>query len=153
MDQRLKRGNRGRGNQGFRQAEQTKGKPTQLFPVFLAVFLLITVKLHSTVDLTMILYYFFPSTGRREVSRESFALSQGFTQPDIKYEWNQLYVLGLHYKTSSDGLKNYIHVISGYEASVLWFKPNGKAIVTLKTEKIKGKHDIRFKVDCSVKQK
>ena len=78
---------------------------------------------------------------------------KGFIQRDIKYDWNQLYVLGLHHKTSSDGLKNYIQLISGYEASVLWFKPNGKAIVTMKTDRIKGKHHIRIKVNCSVNQK
>lgn len=75
--------------------------------------------------------------------RASFAASHGFIQPDIKYEWNQLYVLGLHYKTSPDSLKNYIQIISGYEvASVRWFKPNGKAIVKLKTHKIKDFQDI-----------
>ena len=97
---------------------------------------------------------FLPSTGQTEERRRArFAISQGFIQRDIKYDWNKLYVLGLHYKTSSDGLKNYIQLISGYEASVLWFKPNGKAIVTLKTDRIKGKHDIRIKVNCSVNQK
>ncbi|XP_068688637.1 uncharacterized protein [Montipora foliosa] len=75
--------------------------------------------------------------------RASFAASHGFIQPDIKYEWNQLYVLGLHYKTSHDSLKNYIQIISGYEvASVRWFKPNGKAIVKLKTHRIKDFQDI-----------
>ncbi|XP_074627497.1 uncharacterized protein LOC141885604 isoform X1 [Acropora palmata] len=71
------------------------------------------------------------------------AVSEGLILPDIMYKWNQLYVLGLHYKTSPDGLKNYIHLISGYEVlHVLWFKPNGKAIVTLKTRKIKDFQDI-----------
>ena len=95
----------------------------------------------------MILCNFLSSTGQTEESRRArFAISQGFIQRDIKYDWNQLYVLGLHHKTSSDGLKNYIQLISGYEASVLWFKPNGKAIVTLKTDRIKGKQDIRIKL-------
>ncbi|XP_068752249.1 uncharacterized protein [Montipora capricornis] len=88
--------------------------------------------------------------GREEQARRSgaepralFAISQGFIQPDIKYEWNELYVLGLHYKTSQDSLKNYIHIISGYEVDfVRWFKPKGKAIVKLKTEKIKDFQDI-----------
>ena len=67
-------------------------------------------------------------------------VSLGFTQPDIKYEWNKLYVLGLHYRTTPDGVKNYIERISGYDVKyVKWFKPNGKAIVTLQTEKISGK--------------
>ena len=67
--------------------------------------------------------------------------SLGFTQPDIKYEWNKLYVLGLHHRTTPDGIKNYIERISGYDVKyVEWFKPNGKAIVTLQTEKISGKH-------------
>ena len=76
-------------------------------------------------------------------------VSQGFTQPDIKYEWNKLYVLGLHYRTSPDSVKNYIELISGYEVSyVEWFKPNGKAIVTLKTDKIRGKYFLQ----CILKQ-
>jgi len=34
---------------------------------------------------------------------------------------------------------NYIERISGYDVKyVKWFKPNGKAIVTLQTEKISG---------------
>lgn len=74
--------------------------------------------------------------------RQQFdAASQGFKQPNIKYEWNKLYVLGLHYKTTPDAVKNYIERISGYNVKyVEWFKPNGKAIVTLDTIKIKGKH-------------
>ena len=52
-----------------------------------------------------------------------------------------MYVLGLHYKTTPDAVKNYIERISGYNVKyVEWFKPNGKAIVTLDTIKIKGKH-------------
>ena len=95
---------------------------------------------------------FFKSTGRGR-GRER-AVSEGLILPDIMYKWNQLYVLGLHYKTSPDGLKNYIHLISGYEVlHVLWFKPNGKAIVTLKTRKIKGKYDMRRKLSCSLRQK
>lgn len=67
-------------------------------------------------------------------------VSLGFTQPDIKYEWNKLYVLGLHHRTTPDGIKNYIERISGYDVrDVKWFKPNGKAIVALETEKISGK--------------
>ena len=67
-------------------------------------------------------------------------VSLGFTQPGIRYEWNKLYVLGLHYRTSPDSLKNFMELISGYEVkSVDWFKPNGKAIVTFNTEKITGK--------------
>lgn len=67
-------------------------------------------------------------------------VSLGFTQPDIKYEWNKLYVLGMHHRTTRDGIKNYIERISGYDVRhVEWFKPNGKAIVTLQTEKISGK--------------
>ena len=68
-------------------------------------------------------------------------VSLGFTQPDIKYEWNKLYVLGLHHRTTPDGVRSYIERISGYDVKyVKWFKPNGKAIVTLQTEKISGKH-------------
>jgi len=80
-------------------------------------------------------------TGPGAVPRPlSNPVSQGFTQPDIKYEWNKLYVLGLHYKASQDSVKNYIELISGYDVSyVEWFKPNGKAIVTLRTDKIRGK--------------
>ena len=83
------------------------------------------------------------STGPGAVPRPRFdPVSQGFTQPDIRYEWNKLYVLGLHYRTSPDSVKNYIKIVSGYDVShVEWFKPNGKAIVTLKTNKIKGKYD------------
>ena len=67
-------------------------------------------------------------------------VSLGFTQPDIRYEWNKLYVLGLHYRTSPDSLKNFMELISGYDVKrVDWFKPNGKAIVTFNTEKITGK--------------
>lgn len=67
-------------------------------------------------------------------------VSLGFTQPDIKYEWNKLYVLGLHHRTTPDGIMNYIERISDYDVKyVEWFKPNGKAVVTLKTEKISGK--------------
>lgn len=67
-------------------------------------------------------------------------VSLGFTQPGIKYEWNRLYVLGLYFRTTSDGVKNYIERISGYDVRyVEWFKPNGKAIVTLNTLKISGK--------------
>ena len=52
-----------------------------------------------------------------------------------------MYVLGLHHRTTPDGIKNYIERISGYDVKyVEWFKPNGKAIVTLKAEKISGKH-------------
>ena len=66
-------------------------------------------------------------------------VSLGFTQRDIKYEWNKLYVLGLHHRTTPDGIQNYIERISGYDVKyVEWFKPNGKAIVTLKTERISG---------------
>jgi len=81
-------------------------------------------------------------------------VSLGFTQLDIKYEWNKLYVLGLHYRTTRDGIKNYIERISGYDVKdVKWFKPNGKAIVTLKTEKISGKQLPwkRLKVACTKK--
>jgi len=79
-------------------------------------------------------------TGPGAVQRPQYdPVSQGFTQPDIKYEWNKLYVLGLHYRVSPDSVKNYIRIVSGYEVSyVEMFKPNGKAIVTLKTDKIKG---------------
>ena len=74
----------------------------------------------------------------------SYPVSLGFTQPDIKYEWNKLYVLGLHYRTSADSLKNYIEIISRYDVNyVEMFKPNGKAIVTLKTEKITGENLLR----------
>ena len=67
-------------------------------------------------------------------------VSLGFTQPDIKYEWNKLYVLGLNFRTTPDGVKNYIERISGYDVKyVEWFKPNGKAIVTLDTLKISSK--------------
>ena len=73
-------------------------------------------------------------------ARHRDPVSLGFTQPDIKYEWNKLYVLGLHHKTTHDGIMNYIERISGYDVKyVKWFKPNGKAIVTLQTEKISGK--------------
>ena len=83
------------------------------------------------------------STGPGAVSRPRFdPVSLGFTQPDIRYERNKLYVLGLHYRTSPDSVKNYIKIVSGYDVGhVEWFKPNGKAIVTLKTDKIKGKCD------------
>ena len=67
-------------------------------------------------------------------------VSLGFTQPNIKYEWNKLYVLGLHRRTTPEGIENYIERISGYDVKhVKWFQPNGKAIVTLQTEKISGK--------------
>ena len=70
-------------------------------------------------------------------------MSLGFTQPDIRYEWNKLYVLGLHHRTTHDGIKNYIERISGYDVKyVKWFKPNGKAIVALQTEKISGKQGL-----------
>ena len=63
----------------------------------------------------------------------------GFTQPDIRYEWNKLYVLGLDYRTSPDSLKNFMELISGYEVKrVDWFKPNGKAIVTFNIQKVTG---------------
>lgn len=66
-------------------------------------------------------------------------VSLGFTQPDIRYEWNKLYVLGLHYRTSPDSLKNFMELISGYKVKrVDWFKPNGKAIVTFNIEKLTG---------------
>lgn len=80
-------------------------------------------------------------TGPGAVPRPRFdPVSQGFTQRDIKYERNKLYVLGLRYRASPDSVKNYIQLISGYEVSyVEWFKPNGKAIVTLRTDKIRGK--------------
>ena len=66
-------------------------------------------------------------------------VSLGFIQPDIKYEWNKLYVLGLHHRTTRDGLMNYIERISGYDVKyVKMFTPNGKAIVALETEKISG---------------
>lgn len=77
---------------------------------------------------------YHPGAGPRD------PVSLGFTQPDIKYEWNKLYVLGLHHRTTPDGIMNYIERISGYDVKyVKWFKPNGKAVVTLKTEKILGK--------------
>jgi len=82
-------------------------------------------------------------------------VSLGFTQPDIKYEWNKLYVLGLHHRTTRDGIKNYIERISGYDVKdVKWFKPNGKAIVTLQTKKISGKllPWQRLKVACKKKK-
>ena len=67
-------------------------------------------------------------------------VSLGFTQSDIRYEWNKLYVLGLHYRTSPDSLKNFMEGISGYEVKCVdWFKPNGKAIVTFNTKKLTGK--------------
>ena len=66
-------------------------------------------------------------------------VSLGFTHPDIRYEWNKLYVLGLHYRTSPDSLKNFMELISGYEVKhVDWFKPNGKAIVTFNIKKVTG---------------
>ena len=72
-------------------------------------------------------------------ARHRDPVSLGFTQPDIKYEWNKLYVLGLHHRTTPDGITNYIERISGYDVEyVKWFKPNGKAIVALQTERISG---------------
>ena len=66
-------------------------------------------------------------------------VSLGFTHPDIRYEWNKLYVLGLHYRTSPDSLKNFMELISGYEVKRMdWFKPNGKAIVTFNIKKVTG---------------
>ena len=66
-------------------------------------------------------------------------VSLGFTQPDVRYEWNKLYVLGLHYRTSPDSLKNFMELISGYKVKrVDWFKPNGKAIVTFNIKKLTG---------------
>ena len=66
-------------------------------------------------------------------------VSLGFTQPGIRYEWNKLYVLGLHYRTSPDSLKNFMELISGYKVKrVDWFKPNGKAIVTFNIKKLTG---------------
>lgn len=48
-------------------------------------------------------------------------------------------MLGLHYRTSPDSLKNFMELISGYEVKrVDWFKPNGKAMVTFNTEKLTG---------------
>ena len=67
-------------------------------------------------------------------------VSLGFTQPDIKYEWNKLYILGLHFRSTRDAVNNYIERISGYDVkNVEMFKPNGKAIVTLNTDRIAGK--------------
>ncbi|XP_022804134.1 poly [ADP-ribose] polymerase 14-like [Stylophora pistillata] len=64
-------------------------------------------------------------------------VSLGFTQPDIRYERNKLYILGLHFRSTRDAVKNYIERISGYDVDrVEWFKPNGKAIVTLNTDRI-----------------
>lgn len=79
-------------------------------------------------------------------ARHRDPVSLGFTQPDIKYEWNKLYVLGLHHRTTPDGIKNYIERISGYDVKyVKMFKPNGKAIVALQTEKISGIYKPLFK--------
>ena len=51
-----------------------------------------------------------------------------------------LYILGLHFRSTRDAVKNYIERISGYDVkNVEWFKPNGKAIVTLNTDRIVGK--------------
>ena len=72
--------------------------------------------------------------------QRSDPVSLGFTQPDIRYEWNKLYILGLHFRSTRDAVKNYIERISGYDVkNVEWFKPNGKAIVTLNTDRIVGK--------------
>lgn len=64
----------------------------------------------------------------------------GFTQPDIKYEWNKLYVLGLRHKSSRDSLKNFMELVSGgaYKVRHLEWFGNGKAIVTLNTKKLSG---------------
>lgn len=81
-------------------------------------------------------------------SRRSFdPVSQGFTLKEVRYEKNKLYVLGLNKKTTKDCVLNYIERISGCDVKhVLWFKPNGRAIVTLDTVKItgQGKRMIQF---------
>ncbi|KAJ7381856.1 death effector domain-containing [Desmophyllum pertusum] len=45
-------------------------------------------------------------------------VSLGFTQPDITYEKNKWYVLGLNFRTTPDGVKNYIERISGYDVKL-----------------------------------
>lgn len=51
---------------------------------------------------------------------------------DTPYEPNKLYVLGLNKITTKDGLKMFMERISECDVKhILWFKPKGKAIVTL----------------------
>lgn len=51
---------------------------------------------------------------------------------DTRYEPNKLYVLGLNKITTKDGLKMFMERISECVVKhILWFKPKGKAIVTL----------------------
>ncbi|CAH3191080.1 unnamed protein product, partial [Porites evermanni] len=57
--------------------------------------------------------------------------SRGFIL-DTRYEPNKLYVLGLNKITTKDGLKMFMERISECDVKhILWFKPKGKAIVTL----------------------
>ena len=51
-----------------------------------------------------------------------------------------MYILGLHFWSTRDAVNNYIERISGYDVkNVEMFKPNGKEIVTLNTDRIAGK--------------
>ena len=61
----------------------------------------------------------------------------GYILKDVRYERNKLYVLGLHHRVTKECLLHYIEKISSYDVKhILWFKPNGRAIVTLDAETI-----------------
>ena len=61
----------------------------------------------------------------------------GYILKDVRYERNKLYVLGLHHRVTKECLLHYIEKISNYDVKhILWFKPNGRAIVTLDPETI-----------------
>ena len=65
-------------------------------------------------------------------SRSYDPVARGFILKDVRYEKNKLYVLGLHPSVTKDCLLHYIEKISDYEVKhILWFKPHGRAIVTL----------------------
>lgn len=67
------------------------------------------------------------------------ATYHGYILKDVRYERNKLYVLGLRSKTTKDCVLNFIARISGCDVKhVLMFKPYGRAIVTLDTDKITG---------------
>ena len=67
---------------------------------------------------------------------------------DTRYEPNKLNVLGLNKITTKDGLKMFMERISECDVKhILWFKPKGKAIVTLDTHRISGGYVVAdFKV-------
>lgn len=69
------------------------------------------------------------------------ATYHGYILKDVRYERNKLYVLGLRSKTTKDCVRNFIARISGCDVkhvTALMFKPYGRAIVTLDTDKITG---------------